>query len=151
MSWYRDPSYKGKLTEAEKQELDRVRALPRHPAAKYEDLPDEVQSYIAGLSLERYDLKQERAVALPLLCTLFALVLIGRHHFSPPPLSTAMTWTLGLALLVVPWFIYRYQWAKISREEFPGEGDAAPTTDELLRREWEVSYIVDWRKNESTN
>jgi hypothetical protein len=63
LPWYRARGYKGDLTEAEKREVDSFRVLPKHPAAQYEDLPDEVQQYIAEVEIERYDLKQDKAAA----------------------------------------------------------------------------------------
>jgi hypothetical protein len=50
LPWYRAPNYKGDLTEDEKRELDlfRYRAERhgiKHPAATYDDLPEEVGSY----------------------------------------------------------------------------------------------------------
>jgi hypothetical protein len=56
LPWYRAPNYSGNLTEAEKRQLDALRMQAPHPAARYEDLPEEVQSYISGLAIEAYDL-----------------------------------------------------------------------------------------------
>jgi len=60
LPWYREPNYKGDLTEDEKRELDSLRYRAdrqgvKHPAATYDDLPDEVQSYISRLQIELYD------------------------------------------------------------------------------------------------
>src|SRR4051794_24465203 len=64
--WYRQPGYKGNLTEDEKRELDSLRWLAqqpggKHPAAEYSDLPEEVQSYISKLEFE---LRDERGTVL---------------------------------------------------------------------------------------
>jgi len=53
LPWYRQRGYDGDLTEAEKRELDGLRALPEHPATQREDLPDEVQSYLAHFANDR--------------------------------------------------------------------------------------------------
>ncbi len=44
LPWYRVPGFKGKVSEAEKRQLDAFRMQERHPAASYQDLPEEVQS-----------------------------------------------------------------------------------------------------------
>jgi hypothetical protein len=59
--WYRARNYKGNLTEAEKRQFDAFRMQPRHPAATYDDLPEEVQNYIGRIEIELYDKKQEGA------------------------------------------------------------------------------------------
>lgn len=55
VAWYRHRNYKGSLSEDQKMELDSIRwqsKSGRHPAAKFEDLPDEVQSYIISMKSE---------------------------------------------------------------------------------------------------
>jgi hypothetical protein len=48
----------GTMTEtsqrAEKRQLDFFRMQDKHPAATYDSLPQEVQSYIGGLELEAW-------------------------------------------------------------------------------------------------
>lgn len=60
LPWYRARNYKGNLTEAEKRELDLLRHREseggEHPSANYGYLPEEVQSYLSKIEIERYDL-----------------------------------------------------------------------------------------------
>jgi hypothetical protein len=60
--WYRAHDYEGNLTEAEKRQLDSFRVQPKHPAAQYDELPEEVQSYINRIECELYDKKQSSLV-----------------------------------------------------------------------------------------
>ena len=55
--WYRERNYKGTLTEVEKREFDAFRSNPKHPAASFDELPQEVQNYIDELEFELYDRK----------------------------------------------------------------------------------------------
>ena len=60
VAWYRHQNYKGDLSEELKRELDSIRwpAEPGpHPAAKFQDLPEEVQEYIVHLEFEVEDSK----------------------------------------------------------------------------------------------
>lgn len=139
LPWYRDPNYKGDLKEAEKRELDALRTQPKHPAARYEDLPDEVQAYIARLEVEAYDAKQDNASISSISCTLFGVALLCFHYLGTPP--TFWTWTCGLGLLIVPWFVYRHRWNKNAKEFFPDSGGTISPADEAIRKEWEVRNV----------
>jgi hypothetical protein len=59
LPWYRARNYKGDLTEAEKRQFDAFRVQPKHPAAQYHELPEEVQSYINRIECELYDKRQD--------------------------------------------------------------------------------------------
>jgi hypothetical protein len=136
LPWYRDRGYKGNLTAAEKGKLDAARALPRHPAARYDDLPEEVQTYIAKLELEAYDLKQDWAASKPIASTAVVIVVLSLHYFPSPP--TFWMWAVGLFLLIVPWFVYRREWNKNAKEF------NAPA-DEAFKREWEINDVASSR------
>src|SRR5262245_48784989 len=58
LPWYRERNYTGNLTEVEKRQLDAFRMQEKHPAADYDDLPEEVKRYIGSLEMEVYDNKQ---------------------------------------------------------------------------------------------
>ena len=79
--WYRASGYRGKLTEAEKRELDAFRAQPSHPAFEYGELPEHVEMYISGLEIEAYDLKQARAFGRALTCSLIGAAVLYATHF----------------------------------------------------------------------
>ena len=83
--WYRARGYKGKLTEAEKRELDAFRARPRHPAFEHGDLPEHVEMYISGLEVEADELKQERATCRAIVFSLGGAVLLYANHFGFAP------------------------------------------------------------------
>jgi hypothetical protein len=65
LPWYRAPDYSGNLTEAEKRELHAFRMQARHPAYQYGDLPEHVESYIARLEIEAYDLSRSEPPRAP--------------------------------------------------------------------------------------
>jgi len=59
------------MTEAEKGTLDAFRIQDKHPASTNDDLPEEVQGYIAGLEMAVYHGKQD---ALGGRCIVFSLI-----------------------------------------------------------------------------
>lgn len=59
LPWYRANGYDGNMSEHEKRVLDSFRLQRTHPAASYDSLPAEVQSYISNLELTIYDNKQD--------------------------------------------------------------------------------------------
>jgi hypothetical protein len=131
------------MTEAQKRELDAFRMQPKHPAARYEDLPDEVQAHIARLEVENYDRKQELAAAPAFACSAIGVALVCLHNFGAPSLSTLWTWVAALGLVIVPWFVYRREWRKNADEFMPdylSQGRDSPA-NEALKREWEVSHV----------
>ena len=142
LPWYRRPGYKGNLTEAQKRELDAFRTQAKHPSTRFEDLPEEVQGYIAGLELNVYDLRQEKAASLAIVCSLVGIALLYSHYFGKPlSLSVSWAWTFGLLLMIAPWFVYRHEWKKNAKEfDLP--------VDERLRREWELDYLARHREDE---
>jgi len=105
-----------------------------HPAARYEQLPEEVQNYILRISQELYDKKQDSAVGKALLSTGVSgsLIWFGYNEYgeSPPLFS----YIIAAVLLIVGWVGYRWEWNKNANEFIP--------TDEELRYEWELQYIV---------
>jgi hypothetical protein len=132
--WYRAPDYRGNLTEAEKRELDTFRARLRHPAFEYGDLPEHVEMYISGLELETYDLKQARAAARAVVCSLAGAALLYVNHFGFTPRHSIWEYIFGIALLVAPWIAYRSEWRKNS--------DSFGPASEGIRKEWELDYIA---------
>jgi hypothetical protein len=148
LPWYRNGDYKGALTEVDKRKLDAFRSAPTHPSTRYENLPDEVQRYIAGMESQIYDLKQEKAAAKPILCTLAAIALLCLRY-RPLSLSSFWVWVFGLLLILVPWFVYRHEWNRNAKEfmlESPGSA-----IDEAILREWEVSYVARNREPAENN
>ena len=135
LPWYRELGYDGDLTEAEKRELDDFRALAKHPATEFGDLPDEVEGYIVRLEIERSDLKREQVFLLALACTAVGIALLSLHYFGAPSLSRFETWAWELVLIIAPWFVARHHWNKHEKED-----DA----DTILRH-WEVSHVCNSR------
>jgi hypothetical protein len=152
LPWYRGPNYKGNMTEAEKFQLDAFRMQPTHPAAQWDALHEEVQSYINKIELELYDKKQEGAAGLALALSAIGAALLYLNYkgcFGPPTLWSYIG--AGL-LLVLPWLFYRHQWNKNADEFMPlgDPSDDAPdnATEERFREEWKLNYIVQNRQAE---
>jgi hypothetical protein len=141
LPWYRKRGYKGNLTEDEKRELDSFRLREKrdegkHPAAKFDDIPDEVSSYIIKIEIA---LQDERQLGLVGRCFLISglaafylanyLGWISLYHGS---------FELGLAVffLVAPWVYYSWKHEK-NRYEFSNEWG-----NEGIRTEWELEHIV---------
>lgn len=144
LPWYRARDYTGTLTETDKRELDSFRMRENHPAATYESLPPEVQSYISKIELEYYDEKQGALVLPTLVVTAFGGYFLVRYILG---YDEGSLWGYGssIALLVLPWIYYARAWRK-NADEFSPSGFSA--TDEAIQREWELEYIVNKRHPE---
>jgi len=148
LPWYRSPNYTGNLTEAEKRQLDAFRTQEKHPAADWESLPQEVQSYISGLELENYDNKQG-ALVLP---TLFGSGL-GAYFLIRNILGydegSLVNYAVSIAFLIIPWIWYSIKW-KQNANAFVPETWPWPA-DEAFMREWDLDYISNKRRSERDN
>ena len=133
LPWYRAPGYSGNLTEAEKRELDAFRMQAHHPAYQYE-LPEHVELYIAGLQLEAYDLKQERAASGAFTTTLVGAAILYVAHFGAGPSNSIWSYLVGLALIILPWLAYRSEWRK--------NADANRFASENILMEWELHHLA---------
>ncbi|ATU92894.1 hypothetical protein [Phyllobacterium zundukense] len=149
LPWYRKPTYKGKMSEADKRILDSFRMQPKHPAATSDDLPEEVRSYINGLEVTLYDLKQDKIVGRSMIFSLVGAAMLYVNYFGVPA-PTIWSYFIGAAFLIVPWFIYPYEWRKNADEFVPKDRDpdALSPTDEAIRTEWELEYIVNTHSEE---
>ncbi len=141
LPWYRARTYKGDMTEAEKRQLDAFRMQPKHPAAQWDDLPEEVQNYIIRIELDLYDHKQDAAAGKAMFFSAVGaagLFLNYKGFFGAP---TIWMYAGAVLLLILPWFFYRYEWNKNAEEFHPSD---APynRTEERIREEWEVKYVV---------
>jgi hypothetical protein len=141
LPWYHARDYTGTLTEADKRELDSFRMQANHPAATYESLPPEVQSYISKLRLEHYDEKQGALVLPTLVVSAFGVYFLVRYLFGYAE-GSLWNYASNIALLVVPWIFYARAWRK-NADEFLPSGFSA--TDEAIRTEWELEHIVNKR------
>ncbi|WP_139793307.1 hypothetical protein [Ensifer aridi] len=139
--WYRAPGYKGNLTEAEKRQLDAFRMQEQHPSARYIDLPNEVQSYISAVQIELYDLKQSGAASRAMLATALGAAVLYASYFGIGPTESHWPYLAGLALLIAPWFFYRSEWRRNADEFLPRDPSAPTSTDELIKREWELDFM----------
>jgi hypothetical protein len=143
LPWYRRKGYRGNLSEEEKRALDSFRMKEPHPSARYEQLPEEVQSYISRLEMELYDKKQEGAADKALVLTGVAALSVWFGYMGYGKTSPLFSYLLGAALLVAAWVRYRWEWNKNADALFPkGKGAPADITDEELRYEWELENIV---------
>jgi hypothetical protein len=141
MPWYRARNYKGDLTEAEKRELDALRMQPRHPAAQADSLPEEAQNYLNKIELELYDKKQNGAAGRALLSSALGALLLYLNYRGCFGAATMWSSAFAALLVVVPWLYYRYEWKRNAEELLPSD-DSYSVTDEGIRREWELDYIV---------
>ena len=143
LPWYRAHNYKGNLTEAEKRQLDAFRAQPEHPAARWDQLPEEVQNYIGRIELELHDKKQDEATGFALFWSLCIVVVLVLNYLGCLQRSTNWAYPVGALLLILTWVDCHRKWNKNSEELFPS-GEGAPTnrTDEAFRYEWELNFIV---------
>ncbi|MGO7266133.1 hypothetical protein [Rhizobium johnstonii] len=144
LPWYRVPGYKGKVSEAEKLQLDAFRMQERHPAASHSDLPEEVCSYISRLEMENYDIKQQRAATGPMLTSLLGAAILGVSHFGVHIQPTDSIWPYGLGsiLLIAPWFIYSREWQRNADQFLPPQHGGPNLTDENIKQEWELEYLT---------
>ena len=92
-----------------------------------------MELYIAGLELEAYDLKQERAASGVLTTTLVGAAILYVAHFGGPP-DSIWSYLGGLALMIFPWFVYRYEWRK--------NADANHLASENILMEWELHHLA---------
>jgi len=142
LPWYRANDYKGNLSEAEKRQLDGFRTQPAHPAARLDQLPEEVQQYIGLIEIELYDHKQQDAAGFAIFYSLVVVVLLVLNYLGCLPHSTVWLYPAGALFLIATWVIYKRKWDR-NAEEFLPSGDDAPRsrTNEAFRREWELNYI----------
>jgi hypothetical protein len=142
LPWYRAPNYKGNLTEDEKRELDSFRHRAKsdgveHPTATYSDLPKEVGSYILKLEIELYDKIQENLVGRCFLGSgVGAFLLLNYFGWISPKYNSTEIFLFGAVLLLAPWVYYPIKWRKNADQHLFN-------TDESIRTEWELNYIVD--------
>jgi hypothetical protein len=144
LPWYRKPSYRGKLTEAQKRHLDSIREREPHPATRFEQLPDEVQSYITELEMAVYDSKQQSLAGRTLLVSGLGAILIDANFLHLIDWTNWWAAIIAGPLLLFPWIFYAWQWRR-NADEFspPANGaDWTSPSDEKLREAWELDHIV---------
>ena len=90
------------------------RVQARHPAYQHGDLPEHVESYIAGLEIEAYDFKQRRAAVRAFATTLVgaAVLYVTRFGIKIGPFDSIWNYLGGFALIIIPWIVYRAEWQK---------------------------------------
>ncbi len=150
LPWYRTRSYKGKMTESQKRELDAFRSQELHPAADYDSLPTEVQHYINRLEMEIYDDKQKTIAARALFVTGIGVLLAYQMYFGGPE-PTPWGYAASALFMVVPWFVYSYAFKKNANEFLPDDPGPNSPTDEGIRMEWEIEYLGRRRQARNDN
>ena len=93
--------------------------------------------YISGLEIEAYDLKQERAAGRAFTFFLAGAAILYVTHFGLGPRDSIWHYLVAIALLILPWLVYRYEWQK--------NADAFGHGSEGIQREWELSHITNAR------
>jgi hypothetical protein len=144
LPWYRARNYKGDMTEAEKRQLDAFRMQPTHPAVQWDDLPEEVQKYVSRIEVELYDHKQQQAAGRSLFFCAVGVLLLFLNYKGCLGDPTIWSYVGAVLLLVLPWFVYRYEWNKNAEEFLPSDAPYG-VTEERIREEWELNYIVSRR------
>ena len=139
LPWYRDKRYTGTLTEKDKRLLDSFRLQEEHPAAKYSDLPEEVQSYINELEIAVYDAKQGNLVMWCAFVSLMGILGILREYWYPTWYGP-LNYILAAGFVVGPWLYYRWKFKENANEFMPMEDPAFPT-NEALKRYWDIQCI----------
>ena len=147
--WYRATNYRGNLAEDEKRELDSFRHQAKshgvkHPAATCSNLPEEVGLYISKLQIELYDKIQENLVSRCLLISgVGAFLLLNYFGWISPKYNSTEFFLFGAVLLLAPWVYYPIKFRKNADQHM---GD----TDESIRTEWELNYIVNKKMTKSS-
>jgi hypothetical protein len=105
-----------------------------HPSASYDDLPEEVQSYLSKIEIEHYDLIQETLVGRCFLLSGVGLFLLLTHFgWIAPKYDSTEVFLAGVFLLFAPWMYYPIKWRKNADRLSERDG---------IRTEWELHYIV---------
>lgn len=148
--WYRAKTYRGKMTEANKRRLDAIRSQPVHPAASYEDLPDEAQQYIARLELEVYDAKQHTIITQTVLAVALGVAIVAVSYFgvSIEPTESPWPYLFAAGLIATAIFSLRREFNRNADEFIPRSPNAPTSTNEQLKMEWELSYVTAHRYDE---
>lgn len=139
LPWYRAKYYKGKMTEKQKRLLDAIRFQDTHPAATYEGLLPEVQSYIGRLELEAYDEKQGLLFWQCALWTFIGGFTLYREYAAEVEASL-FSLALGVIFVVAAWIYYSIKFKKNANEYLPSANPNSQT-DEALKMEWELEYL----------
>jgi hypothetical protein len=144
LPWYRQRGYKGKLTESEKRGLDAFREQPTHPATRLGDLPEDVQAYINRLEFDLHD-KKEETVVFAGAAALFVGVAALYAYFVGLPKPSGWTLAVGSFGIAYAIYLYAFEFRKNQDDFLPAHdpsSDRTSTTDEAIRQEWELEYIV---------
>jgi hypothetical protein len=142
VAWYRHRNYKGSLSEDQKMELDSIRwqsKSERHPAAKFEDLPDEVQSYIISMKSEAMESRYTAPGIASLIgivsvsyCIIAKIGIIKYSILLPPILHL-------FSISAIFSFFSIFHFVNVHKAEVDHNIDR-----ELLKN-WEIEYL--FRKN----
>jgi hypothetical protein len=147
--WYRRKKYNGNLTEEEKRHLDSFRLEEKHPAAKPDDLPEEVLSYFSELQLAVYDQKQDNLTKMWFLLTGFGAFLIFMAYRETGWLSPLFGYVLGGAMIAFAWIYYSREFKKnadtlwINQE---GKGVPSSSLEKKFQEYWELDHIDNFRR-----
>jgi len=147
LPWYRSRKYKGNLTEDKKRELDSFRFREKthhekHPAASWDDLPEEVTDYINKLQVELYDRTQDSLFnACLVMSGIGGFMILTHFGWISSRYDSMEVFLSGVLLFLAPWVYYPIKWKKTADRFWE---DAR----EGIRHEWEFSYIMNKRHPE---
>ena len=147
LPWYRASSYKGNLTEDDKRELDSFRFREkahneRHPAASWDDLPEEVTDYVSKLQVELYNKTQDSLFnACLVMSGIGGFMILTHFGWISSRFDAIEVFLSGVFLFLTPWVYYPIKWKKTADRFWE---DAR----EDIRHEWELGYIMHKRHPE---
>ena len=122
LPWYRQKGFRGKLTEEEKRILDSFRIGDNHPAAKFDELPEEVQDYILELEGDISDKGQSEAGVI-LMIGVYVAGYIAYRAYTGGVISTEFPVPKALAGTLASRHTC-FQAAHTGRPMFSGRGES---------------------------
>lgn len=143
--WYRRRTYRGKMSEANKVELDAIRQKEPHPAVSFDQLPKEVQRYINRVEFNLYDANQ--ALAASRFAAWIGLAFVVAYFADEEQIAGLWgAYALAMGLVCVGWLSYRKN-TKKNWLHFMEFEDGRPNCSDLgIQEEWELNYISQIRR-----
>lgn len=151
LPWYRQPDYKGNIKESHKRKLDAFREQDSHPSTRFDDIPEDVQSYISGLEIQLQDYKHQQAFNGAVVFSVAGVCILYLLYFGFNNSSDIWRYFLAATLVFIPWFVYGSKSKKISHEFFSSSDASLSNTEEKIRKEWELNHLSSLMKYEKDN
>lgn len=147
--WYKYPAFKRELSASEIYYLDSMRMLDDHPAAKYHDLPPEVQGYISELEDEYYIARQSLVIASFVCILLIGLLVLFSLESLAVPLPFGNAWGASLAIVAFGFLLCVLKWRRNRNIEWPEiahDRSYESQTQERIKQHWERQSLYEQRR-----